>query len=229
MSTEIAKVKLPSLAELIKDTEMTLAQNKLMVLVNQNPHSTWVKGHPTVSTKNNEGKVVPLAYLPIERLEWLLSRIYGKWWVEILDSKFIANSVVVTVRVFVKNPLTGEIEHNDGIGATAIQTDKGQGAIDWNYVKSSGVQIAAPAAESYAFKDAVEKFGKVFGKDLNKKDLIEYDNLLKTEITIEDVRLLFQEKYDSLTPSEIEDANRIINNEEKLSYKKLHKLLIERV
>ena len=37
--------------------------------------------------------------------------------------------------------------------------------------------MGAPAAESYAVKDAAEKIGKLFGKDLNRKDNINYDNL----------------------------------------------------
>lgn len=51
--------------------------------------------------------------------------------------------------------------------------------MDWNYAKSSGVQIAAPAAETYAIKDAAEKFGKLFGKDLSRKDTLSYDSILK--------------------------------------------------
>jgi hypothetical protein len=39
---------------------------------------------------------------------------------------------------------------------------------------------AAPAAESYAVKDAAEKIGKIFGKDLNRKDEIIYDSLIGT-------------------------------------------------
>jgi hypothetical protein len=36
---------------------------------------------------------------------------------------------------------------------------------------------AAPAAESYAVKDAAEKIGKLFGKDMNRADKIMYDTL----------------------------------------------------
>ena len=36
-----------------------------------------------------------------------------------------------------------------------------------------------PAAESYAVKDAAEKIGKIFGKDLNRADQIVYDELAK--------------------------------------------------
>ena len=42
---------------------------------------------------------------------------------------------------------------------------------------------AAPAAESYAIKDAAEKLGKIFGKDLNRKDVIGYESLLKSGIS----------------------------------------------
>ena len=143
-----------------------------MVLLNQAPPDAWLQEHPIVKGYR---------YLPISRVEYLLSRIFTKWWVEIVDTKLIANSVVVHVRLFVRNPVTLEVEHQDGIGATPIQTDKGAGASDWNAVKSDGVMKAAPAAESYAIKDAAEKFGKLFGKDLGRKDLIAYDSLLQKE------------------------------------------------
>ena len=59
-----------------------------------------------------------------------------------------------------------------------MQTDKDAGAVDFNKIKSSAVQTAAPAAESFAIKDAAEKLGRLFGKDLNRKDIIDY-NLLE--------------------------------------------------
>jgi hypothetical protein len=67
----------------------------------------------------------------------------------------------------------------DGIGAAPIQTDKGAGATDWNAVKTDGVQKAAPAAETYAVKDAAEKFGKIFGRDVSRKGSMNYTDLLK--------------------------------------------------
>jgi hypothetical protein len=36
---------------------------------------------------------------------------------------------------------------------------------------------SVPAAESYAVKDAAEKIGRIFGKDLNRKDLLTYDSI----------------------------------------------------
>lgn len=168
MSQELTKV--PTLQDLITETEDTLKQNALTVILNQQPPSQWLADHPMIRGYK---------YIPIERVEWLLTRIFGRWWVEIKDSKILANSVVVTVRLYAVNPLNGETIFQDGIGAAPIQTDKGAGASDWNAVKSDGVQKAAPSAETYAVKDAAEKFGKIFGKDVSRKMNLDYNSLLK--------------------------------------------------
>jgi hypothetical protein len=168
MSTQIAK--LPTLQELTTENPETIKDNQFMVLMNQEPPSQWLLEHPMIKGYK---------YLPVARVEYLLSRIFTKWWVEIRSVQLVANSVVVTLRLFVRNPITLETEFQDGVGATPIQTDKGAGASDWNAVKSDGVMKAAPSAESYALKDAAEKFGKIFGKDLGRKDLIAYEGLMK--------------------------------------------------
>jgi hypothetical protein len=118
-------------------------------------------------------------YIPIEKIEYLLTRIFGNFNVEIRNTQIVANSVVVTVRLHVINPINGQAMWQDGIGAAPIQTDKGAGATDWNAVKTDGVQKAAPAAETYAVKDAAEKFGKIFGRDVSRKGSMNYTDLLK--------------------------------------------------
>lgn len=162
--------KLPTLQELLIDTEDSLKQNALTVLLNQDPPAKWLVTHPMIRDYR---------YIPIEKIEYLLTRIFGNWTVEIRATTIVANSVVVTVRLHVNNPINGEPMWQDGIGAAPIQTDKGAGATDWNAVKTDGVQKAAPAAESYAIKDAAEKFGKIFGRDVSRKGSMNYTDLLK--------------------------------------------------
>lgn len=211
------KPAIPTLSELVSESESDLKQNALMVILNQPPPAEWLKEHPMISGYK---------YLPIQRVEYLLTRIFGKWWVEVRQIQVVANSVVCTVRLYVVNPITKETEWNDGIGAAPIQTDKNAGAMDWNHAKSDGVMKAAPAAESYAVKDAAEKFGKLFGKDLSRKDQIWYDSLLKQpKIDIEDLRELLDLKRDALSVAELKEANRIINNNEVASFNKLNNLL----
>lgn len=219
-------VKIPTLTDLVAESEESIKENNLMVLLNQEPPAGWLSKHPLVTTKNKEGKIVPAEYLPINRVEYLLSRIFGKWWVEVRSTNLLANSVCVTVRVYVVNPVTKETEWNDGVGASPIQTEKGAGAMDWNFAKSSGVQMALPSAESYAIKDACEKWGKLFGKDLNRKDQISYDSLLKTEtVYYEDLAELFEIKKATLSAEELKNATRVLKDREEISYTKLFNLL----
>ena len=100
----------------------------------------------------------------------------------------MANSSVVTVRLHYLDPISGEWDWQDGIGAAPLQTDKDAGATDWQKIKSDAVMKSVPAAESYAIKDAAEKLGKLFGKDLNRADKILYDTL--------------QGKFDNVSPDE---------------------------
>jgi len=160
---------LPKLEDLFNGSEELVKQNALNVLLNQSPPKEWIKEHPFISK---------LKYLPINRIEYLLTAIFIEWHFSINDVKLLGNSIVVTGTLYVTNPITGKEMYQDGIGASPLQTDQGAGAIEFNKLKSGSVMMAAPAAESYAIKDAAEKFGKIFGKDLNRKDNISYDSLL---------------------------------------------------
>jgi len=168
MSKDLTIKKIPTLSELYNDTALIEKQNQLNIILNAEPKREWIKKHPFV--KN-------LDYLPIERVEYLLTMIFTKWRVEVKEVKLLANSIVTTVRVYVKDPITGEWDWNDGVGAMPIQVAKGSGATEFDKMNSSAVQIGSPASESFAIKDACEKFGRIFGKDLNRKDNISYDRL----------------------------------------------------
>ena len=161
--------KLPKLQEIYDgDIELKGEQNALNILLNQPPKPEWIKNHPFARG---------VKYIPIERIEYLLTRIFIKWRVEVKQIQTIANSCVVTVRLHYQNVEDMEWSWQDGIGAAPIQTKKDTGAMDWNEVLTDAVMKAAPAAESYAVKDAAEKIGKIFGKDMNRKDEIIYDSL----------------------------------------------------
>jgi hypothetical protein len=162
--------QLPALQDLYKGDYLALQkENALNVLLNQPPKKEWIKSHPTAKE---------VKYLTIARVEFLLTSIFIQWDIEIKTVQQIANSVVVTVRLHYKNPVTGEMQWTDGVGAAPIQTDKGAGATDFSKVKNDAVMKAAPAAKSFAVKDAAHKLGNLFGADLNRKDEIMYDNML---------------------------------------------------
>jgi hypothetical protein len=168
MTKEITKSKVPTLQEIYSDNSIILKQNQLNVILNAEPKKEWIKEHPYVKG---------LKYLPIERVEYLLTMIFAKWRVEYKTSKLLANSLVSEVRVWVKDPVNGEWDYQDGVGAMPIQIAKGSGALEFDKMNTVAVQIGLPASKSFAIKDACEHFGRIFGKDLNRKDNVSYDRL----------------------------------------------------
>jgi len=144
----------------------------LNVLLNQNPPESFVKLHPLAKTP----------YIPIQTIEFLMTKIFGSWNVEIMRESLIANSICVTVRVHYKCPLTGESQFQDGAGAQPLQTDKGKSPTDFTAIKNDSVQKAFPSAESYAIKDACQKIGKIFGKDIARQSTSNYDGMMPESV-----------------------------------------------
>ncbi len=210
--------KLPALQDLYNDKALAVKESQLNTLLNHEPKKEWLRLHPVA--KN-------VKYLPIERVEYLLTSIFQVWNIEVKETKLIANSIIVTVRLHYKDPVTGEMQFHDGIGASPLQTEKNAGAIEFDKIKSNAVMLAAPAAESYAVKDAAEKLGKLFGKDLNRADVIMYDRigekfeqddplisqsqlafiegLIKTSVFDEDEKERLEMELTSLTESKVKD------------------------
>lgn len=176
--------RLPSIAEIYSNDSISVIRRdaQLQRLLNEPPKPEWLEKHPYATKKVVlNGRVIeePADYLPVQRVEWLLTNIFLKWRFEIKDVKLIANSVVVVGRLHYFDYVSSDWSWQDGVGACPLQTDKGHGATDFNAIKSAAVQMGAPAAESFALKDAAEKIGKIFGKDLNRRDSISYSSIEK--------------------------------------------------
>jgi hypothetical protein len=156
--------QLPKLSDLHQDIEIALKNDELKLLLNQLPSESFLKKHPTVNS----------VYLPIDKVELLMDIIFQEWKVEVLREGVMFNSVYVAVRVHYKNPITGEWSFHDGVGAKDIQLDKDSKASDMANIKAAGVMMSLPIAKSQAIKDACDHFGKLFGRDLNRKNTIEF-------------------------------------------------------
>lgn len=164
-ATKKDPVVLPTLQELHYDVEKAFKNDQFNLLLNQPPHEKWIKEHPMIDNWK---------YIPVDKIEFLILRIFGQWKREVLREGVMFNSVYAVVRLWVLHPVTGEWTYHDGGGAAPVQTDKGFSAADLSHIKNAAVQIALPSAISYALKDAAECLGKLFGKDLNKKDVIAF-------------------------------------------------------
>ena len=104
--------QLPTLKELIDESAIKADQNDLNVLLNQPPLDSWIKKHPLATG---------VKYIPIERIEYLLTRLFIRWHVEVKNIQIIANSIVVVIRLHYQDRLSDQILWQDGIGAAPIQ------------------------------------------------------------------------------------------------------------
>jgi len=159
------KTKLPKLPDLVGDDVEVLRNDQLNLLLNQDVPATWIKKHPFAKDVN---------YITIQRVELLLTAIFQEWKVEVINYQQLFNSVSCHIRLHYKSPLDGIWKFHDGLGAVGVQTDKGETAANLAAIKSDAVMKALPAAKSYAIKDAANHLGKLFGRDLNRKDFIEF-------------------------------------------------------
>lgn len=179
-STGVAKSKstLPKLEDLHHDIQLAFKNDELNLLLNQLPPKSWVKQHPMVKKEiiNAKGikEKVPSEFIPIDMVELLLTRIFQHWRVEVLREGALFNSVYCTIRLYYLHPITNEWMWHDGVGSVGVQTDAGKSASDLGAIKSAAIQMALPAAKSYAIKDAAEHLGKLFGKDLNRQNAIDF-------------------------------------------------------
>ena len=157
--------KLPKIQDLYSDKVQVQKQDLFMSLMNQEPKEEWVKTHPFIRGYR---------YLPIERVEFLLKTIFKNYKIEITGQGQSFNGVWVTVRVHYQHPISGEWLFHDGIGASQLQTSKGTSPADLANINNGALSMAFPVAKTIAIKDAVDHFGKLFGSDLNRKELITY-------------------------------------------------------
>jgi hypothetical protein len=182
MTTEITK--LPSILELRNDTTLAIRseENLLNAFLNEEPEPKWILLNKYAGNSK---------YIPVARLEWLMTKTFVRWYTEVLSVNLIANSVAVTVRVHYLHPITAEWCWTDGVGASRIQVNEGSAATDFGSMKANAIEMGLPKAKTEAIKDAIGDLGRLFGRDLNRKDAPDYAELLgEFPITLEQIERL---------------------------------------
>lgn len=167
------KKQLPKLVELHATPEVAFKNDQLKLLLNQPVHAKWIRKHPLATTKDEMGKTVPAKYIPIDKIEFLLDRIFQEWRIEVLREGVMFNSVYVTIRLHYKNPINNEWSYHDGVGAKDMQKDSGTD-LSMSTIKASAVMMALPSAKSFAIKDAAEHLGELFGRNLNRNHTLAF-------------------------------------------------------
>lgn len=218
MSNEIAtqKRELPTLAELTKDVDLAWKNDSLNLLLTQQPPSNWIKTHPYISNYK---------YLPIDKCEYLLRKIFKQYKIEVLKTGMLLNAIEVTVRVHYLDPITGDWMFHDGTGAQELQTQKDSGnlKLDMSNVNRGAVTMALPIAKTVAVKDACDHFGDLFGANLNRKDTLVFgvDKNLDPELAFSELTQLFQEKENFIPANDFDDVKSVIEKKQVKAYPRI--------
>jgi hypothetical protein len=207
-SITISENKTPIIQELYENQELALQQDQINVILNQPPPLKWVKEHPYVSGH---------FYLPIDKVEFMLKKLFKKTRIEILREGISFNGVYVVVRVWYQDILTSEMDFHDGIGAIQLQTKKGTSPADLVNVNNGAISMAYPIAKTLAIKDACDHFGSIFGSNLNRKDYLPFSGDDKLALSVEEKRVLkLIEK--ATTIQEMDEISKHVNENTQTKY-----------
>lgn len=161
------KQTLPTIAELYEDNLAVAFKNdRFNALLNLEPKKEWIKQNKYAGNSN---------YIPIGVVETLMQKIFKKYKVEVLREGAMFNAVYVTVRIHYWDGISNEWNYHDGVGAVQLQTKQGTSPADMQNINNNAVMMALPMAKSYAIKDACEHIGRLFGRDINRKDFLAFE------------------------------------------------------
>lgn len=207
-------MKLPTLSDLYnEDIQEAYKDQNLNLLLNADPKPTWVKSR-VINGKE-------FKYLPIDKVEFLLRKLFGQFRIKVLSVAQLHGGVQVTVRVYYLLPPNEDKERvwgfQDGVGAVTLSS---------NYE----LEPAVPLAKTFAIKDACDHIGNIFGANLNRLDVITYskdDGIDKMAEMEHKIKELFMVHHDKLKSEDVVHIERILRNKETLSYKKVYDKLTQ--
>jgi hypothetical protein len=196
----------PSLEELHSDKPaLTEIESDWQMLYNSEPKPEWLKEHPDYPGRK---------YLPIDKTEIQLTRLFGYYKVTVLREGVERGlGVWVTLEIGWTDPETKEWR---------TQT----GSAGWPCTKQADLKGAFQAAKSEAIKDAAHHIGKVFGRDLNRDSIVM--ELEKPPDKWQILRKEYEQVKDKIAPEEQINIERIMgcaegSTPEETSYNKVKK------
>ena len=121
----------------------------------------------------------------ISHIEMTLDELFfGQWSTENFKWNAIANEVQASLELVVIHPVTGMEIRRTGAASVVIMVDRvpdgvtgierNQWALNPSNKKANALDMAFPKLKSECLKNAAQSLGKVFGRDLNRKNKDSY-------------------------------------------------------
>ena len=159
--------------ETYSDNEKTRLQlQEFMRMLNREPDPTEFQPTP-----DGKAKTLPISYV-----EMTLDEIYlGQWDVSDTTYTQVFNEVVGTGLLTVWNPITGKPTRRSGFASIVITQDKDALLQDFNSTKKkNALDLSFPKLKAEITKNAAQTLGKVFGRDMNRKQQDTFKPAFKT-------------------------------------------------
>lgn len=146
------------------------AMGKFLALLNVPPPDTAIKKR-NVAPQGKPEKLLP--YLPISYIETKLREIYGVYQVRNFRWTQVANEIIGSVELWVPHPVLGQWICYDGAAAVMICGNKG---IEDGKKQANALETRFPKLKTDCVKNAAQGIGKIFGSELRRDDVTEYED-----------------------------------------------------
>lgn len=159
------------------DTTTIDSLQKFNARLNSQPSDEGIESTP-------DGKARTLV---ISHIEMTLDELFfGQWSTESFQWSAIANEVQGCLELVVVHPITGERIKRTGCASVIIMVDRvpeslkndpqarNQWALSPSNKKPNALDLAFPKLKAECLKNAAQSLGKIFGRDLNRKNVDHY-------------------------------------------------------
>jgi hypothetical protein len=153
------------------------ALQKFNARLNSQPSDEGIESTP-------DGKARTLV---ISHIEMTLDELFfGQWSTESFQWSAIANEVQGCLELVVTHPITGDKIRRLGCASVIIMVDRlpeslkndpqarNQWALSPSNKKPNALDLAFPKLKAECLKNAAQSLGKIFGRDLNRKNVDQY-------------------------------------------------------
>lgn len=147
-------------------SELTAQLQDFMSRLNKEPDPKELQPTPDGNAKN----------LPISYVEMTLDEIYlGQWSTSECTYQQVFNEVIGSIILTVVHPITGMEIKRAGYASIVITQDSGSKLQDFNTTKKkNALDLAFPKLKAECLKNAAASLGKIFGRDINRKQTDSY-------------------------------------------------------
>jgi len=184
-------------------------------LLNKEPDATAID-----KTPDGKAKTVLISHIEMT----LDELFFGQWTTENFNWQVVSNEIVGSIDLVVIHPVSGQHIRRTGGAAIQIMVDaapesvkadprlRNAHALDVGNKKPNALDMGFPKLKAECLKNAAQSLGKVFGRDLNRKEgkFDTYNPLIKKDVLQQLPEAQIQEIMDLIDKDQLMEVEQIL-------------------